>query len=71
MSNESEIYQDPETGDENDCDEFGNPLETITDEECPLCGEYLTIVKYKNKKTKLCGLSEYCGYILLLGTASE
>jgi ssDNA-binding Zn-finger/Zn-ribbon topoisomerase 1 len=44
---------------------------TITDEECPLCGEYLIIVKYDNKKAKLCGLSEYCGYILLLGTASE
>ena len=42
-----------------------------SDEECPLCGEYLTIVKYDNKKAKLCGLSEYCGYILLLGTASE
>ena len=45
--------------------------ETITDEECPLCGEYLTIVEYKNEKTKLCGLSEYCGYVLPLGTASE
>jgi len=40
--------------------------EIITDEACPLCGEHLTIVEYKNKKTKLCGLSESCGYILPL-----
>ena len=41
-------------------------LNMVTDEECPLCGEYLTIVEYKNEKTKLCGLSESCGYVLPL-----
>jgi len=45
--------------------------ETITKEPCPLCGDHLTIVEYDNKKMKLCGLSESCGYVLPLGTASE
>ena len=40
--------------------------EIITNEECPLCGDYLTIVEYKNEKTKQCGLSESCGYLLPL-----
>tara|TARA_R100000700_G_C3142897_1_gene124131 strand:- start:636 stop:812 length:177 start_codon:yes stop_codon:yes gene_type:complete len=45
--------------------------EIITDEECPLCGEHLTIIKNKNQRTKLCGLSESCGYILPLGNAVD
>ena len=41
-------------------------IEYKTDEECPLCGECLTIVEDNNEKTKLCGLSESCGYVLPL-----
>ena len=40
--------------------------EFISDEECPLCGENLTIVEEARRVTKLCGLSENCGYVLPL-----
>ena len=40
--------------------------EFISDEECPLCGETLTIVEEAQWVIKLCGLSENCGYVLPL-----